>query len=1047
MGVWNCRRGLLDGSGEASSKLDEMRQFISKKKLHMMCVIEADLHSRMSRVRRKNTITRKEIEIVLCIPGFKIYLPATWKHHGQTRMIVYAREELKVNERILETELNDLPMVTLEVGFNTEKKTIVNFFYREFSSGVTGLGTGGDQMERLRRMIKHWRSLSNSNKDLVCLGDANLCAMRWNDRDYYLKEQADIVQTFLLETDSSQLVKNFTRSELVQGGLVSRSCIDHVYSNSPGKVSTPEVVSVGNSDHLGVVVTKFTRAPIIKPKVVLKRSYKDFKAEEFLKDIIDSDINNSVTNKNYIEEAAAEFENTFKYILDIHAPIKVFQIRKNYSVYLSDSTKRLMQARNSWKEIATKYGYKGALDISKELGKDIKQAVAKDREAYFNKDFAECSDRSNAWKTAKVILGMNNNLSPTAIKIKDNDGQYQQITNPELLAEMFNKYFKRKVEGLRQKTNQLPLIPPVTRLEDWLSKRNSPPPPFHLREIDSSMLRKILKRMKPRRTHGLDMIDSSSLKLAGPLIEDSLLHLINLSITQRRFSDRWKPQLIFPHHKKGPKDLIENYRPVSHLVQVGLMAEYAVYYQIVEHFMKHDLFHPNHHGSVANHSTATAIAQLYDIWLEAAERQELSAVCLLDQSAAYDLLCHQTLRKKLELYNFSEPSIEWLMSYLSERKQIVQVESKSSSPLEGSDHAVPQGSVLGGLLHVINSNDFPACHQEGESVVFVDDDSDTVSAKDPRELRDSIEREAENSAKWLKDNRLCVAGSKSKLLIIGTNKMRRQRIQENVKIVVDNKEIMETKSEKLLGLVINNTLTWENHLYGDGQNEGLIQQLSKRLGMLKLMSKHMKRENLKFFASGMFYSKMNYCLPVFGNVLGMEKYKEGNSRHQSYTAKDNQKLQVLQNNLNRILLKAKYDTPTEVLLKETNSLSIQQMIAYHTALLAYKIVKTNKPSYLAEKLQRRNVGVNLRGNKGSIVQRNKKLALSKEGFVYRGTALLNKLSVELRNEDKLEVFKAGLRKWVLVNIPAKTVIKSKKFACQKTETIHQPMNRMISGDF
>ena len=48
---------------------------------------------------------------------------------------------------------------------------------------------------------------------------------------------------------------------------------------------------------------------------------------------------------------------------------------------------------------------------------------------------------------------------------------------------------------------------------------------------------------------------------------------------------------------------------------------------------------------------------------------------------------------------------------------MVQVESKISKPLEVGDHAVPQGSVLGGLLHVINSNDFPACHQEGESVV------------------------------------------------------------------------------------------------------------------------------------------------------------------------------------------------------------------------------------------------------------------------------------------------------------------------------------------
>ena len=107
------------------------------------------------------------------------------------------------------------------------------------------------------------------------------------------------------------------------------------------------------------------------------------------------------------------------------------------------------------------------------------------------------------------------------------------------------------------------------------------------------------------------------------------------------------------------------------------------------------------------------------------------------------------------------------MSYLGDRTQLVQVESSTSKPINGGEHAVPQGSVLGGLLHVINSNDFPACHEVGHSVVYVDDDSDTVHAKDPEVLRNLIEQEAGNSAQWLKDNRLCVAGSKSKLMIIG----------------------------------------------------------------------------------------------------------------------------------------------------------------------------------------------------------------------------------------------------------------------------------------
>ena len=110
LGVWNCRRGLIDEKGVASSKLEEARQFLLKKKLHMLCLIETDLHSKMSRSGRRNTVTRKEIEVILGIPGFRIYLPATWKQHGQARLMVYAREELKVNEKILEASLTDLPI-------------------------------------------------------------------------------------------------------------------------------------------------------------------------------------------------------------------------------------------------------------------------------------------------------------------------------------------------------------------------------------------------------------------------------------------------------------------------------------------------------------------------------------------------------------------------------------------------------------------------------------------------------------------------------------------------------------------------------------------------------------------------------------------------------------------------------------------------------------------------------------------------------------------------------------------------------------------------
>ena len=55
------------------------------------------------------------------------------------------------------------------------------------------------------------------------------------------------------------------------------------------------------------------------------------------------------------------------------------------------------------------------------------------------------------------------------------------------------------------------------------------------------------------------------------------------------------------------------------------------------------------------------------------------------------------------------------------------------------------------------------CHDEAESVIFVDDDTDSVSTKNPEELVEKLQREVNNQVNWLKDNRLCVAGDKSEL--------------------------------------------------------------------------------------------------------------------------------------------------------------------------------------------------------------------------------------------------------------------------------------------
>ena len=555
-------------------------------------------------------------------------------------------------------------------------------------------------------------------------------------------------------------------------------------------------------------------------------------------------------------------------------------------------------------------------------------------------------------------------------------------------------------------------IPPEQRLRDWLSKKDIHPPSFSLRELTINDFRILIKGFKPKKVHGSDWIDAYSLKISAPLIEVALLHLINLSIKSGKFAERWKFTIVFPTFKRGEKELIKNYRPVSHVVQVGKLVKMAVHTQIYKHFETNKLFHPNQYGSIKNHSTATAVIHVYEKWLESVEKNWLSASCFIDQTAAYDLLCHSTLEKKLEIYQFDILTRNWIISYLSERSQTVQIESKMSEFIKGGDFAIPQGSVLGGLLHVINCNDLPECHEEGDAVVYIDDDTDTVSAPDIDSLKTKIQREAKNSVDWITDNRLCVSGDKSKLMVVATSALRRLKIPSQMSILIDGKVVNESENERLLGVRMNNILTWKSHLYG-GENGsvGLVQQLSQRVNILKRISHKMSSERLKIFAEGIFYSTLKYCLEVFGNVFGLQKYKENSSRYTAFTTSANNDLQVLQNKVNRLLLNKWRDISTEDLCLETNSLSIQQLIANSTLNTALKIIRTGKPSYLASKFV-----MNERST--AFIQPIRK-SISGEGFINRSLSLLNTAGPNIFISMSARESKKKVRDWVLKNIEIK----------------------------
>ena len=132
---------------------------------------------------------------------------------------------------------------------------------------------------------------------------------------------------------------------------------------------------------------------------------------------------------------------------------------------------------------------------------------------------------------------------------------------------------------------------------------------------------------------------------------------------------------------------------------------------MVEYLASNELIHPNHHAYRKHHNTTTALIQLYDVWLESLENGELGGECFLDMSAAFDIVDHSLLLKKLELYGFDRDMVSWTSSYLSGRSQSVCIDGNLSKLLPVV-HGVPQGSILGPLLYTLFTNELPDVIQD-----------------------------------------------------------------------------------------------------------------------------------------------------------------------------------------------------------------------------------------------------------------------------------------------------------------------------------------------
>ena len=214
LAVWNCGRGLVQEG--FSVKFHEVKQFLETKRPHCFGIIESDLYSQQSQVNRVK-YSAAELSEYLKVDGYTIEFPSSWDVHGQARLICYISQEIKYSRRILNTNYDHLPTITLEIGLGKATRTIVHYYYREWKCGVTGESSHNSQLNYIKQHISQWKEIVDSNRNFVTLGDAN--ALSWSDQNFRYKELSEEVLNFLLGESSFHLVNKHTRVLNVSGSF------------------------------------------------------------------------------------------------------------------------------------------------------------------------------------------------------------------------------------------------------------------------------------------------------------------------------------------------------------------------------------------------------------------------------------------------------------------------------------------------------------------------------------------------------------------------------------------------------------------------------------------------------------------------------------------------------------------------------------------------------------------------------------------------------------------------------------------------------------